>query len=317
VEGFRLPLSDFKEIINMNRKKLKVEGIIPALVTPMNDDESINESGLRTIIDHVIKGGVHGIFVCGSQGESFSLTNEEKKRVIATSIEASAGRVPIYAGTGTITTAQSVQLTKMARELGADAVSVTTPYFIKPSPKELVDHYKAISEAAEDMPIILYSNPTRTGVIIDVDTVVKLAKLDNVVGMKDSSADIVQTTAYIEATKGMDFSILVGNDACIFVALISGGKGAVAATSNAAPALVVGIYNAVKSGDIDKARELQFELLPIRRAFSMGTFPVVIKEALNLMGLPAGPARRPIQGLPPDKKAELKRVLANAGLLNG
>ena len=245
------------------------------------------------------------------------MTNEEKKRVIATSIEASAGRVPIYAGTGTITTAQSVQLTKMARELGADAVSVTTPYFIKPSPKELVDHYKAISEAAEDMPIILYSNPTRTGVIIDVDTVVKLAELDNVVGMKDSSADIVQTTAYIEATKGMDFSILVGNDACIFVALISGGKGAVAATSNAAPALVVGIYNAVKSGDIDKARELQFELLPIRRAFTMGTFPVVIKEALNLMGLPAGPARRPIQGLPPDKKEELRKVLANAGLLKG
>ena len=299
----------------MNRKKLKIEGIIPALATPMNDDESLNENGLRTIIEYVIKGGVHGIFVTGSQGESFSLTIEEKKRVIATSIEASAGRVPIYAGTGTITTAQSVQLTKMARELGADAVSVTTPYFIKPTQKELIDHYKAISDAAEDMPVLLYSNPTRTGVMIDVATVVKLSELDNVVGMKDSSADIVQTTAYIEATKGMDFSILVGNDACIFVALMSGGKGAVAATANVAPALIVGIYNAVKSGDIDKARELQFELLPIRRAFTMGTFPVVIKEALNLMGLPAGPARRPIQGLSPDKKEELKKVLSYAGLL--
>jgi 4-hydroxy-tetrahydrodipicolinate synthase len=296
-------------------KKLKIEGIIPALVTPMNDDESVSEKGLRTIIDHVIKGGVHGIFVSGSQGESFSLTIEEKKQVIATSIEASAGRVPIYAGTGTITTAQSVQLTKMARELGADAVSVTTPYFIKPNQKELIDHYKAISDAAGEMPVLLYSNPTRTGVMIEVATVMELAKLDNVVGMKDSSADIVQTTSYIEATRGMDFSVLVGNDASIFVALISGAKGAVAATANVASKLIVGIYDAVKAGDIDRARDLQYQLLPIRRAFTFGTFPVVIKEALNLIGLPAGPARRPIQPLPSDKREELKRVLSNAGLL--
>jgi 4-hydroxy-tetrahydrodipicolinate synthase len=294
-------------------KKLKIEGIIPALVTPMNDDESVSEKGLRTIIDHVIKGGVHGIFVSGSQGESFSLTIEEKKQVIATSIEASAGRVPIYAGTGTITTAQSVQLTKMARELGAD--SVTTPYFIKPNQKELIDHYKAISDAAGEMPVLLYSNPTRTGVMIEVATVMELAKLDNVVGMKDSSADIVQTTSYIEATRGMDFSVLVGNDASIFVALISGAKGAVAATANVASKLIVGIYDAVKAGDIDRARDLQYQLLPIRRAFTFGTFPVVIKEALNLIGLPAGPARRPIQPLPSDKREELKRVLSNAGLL--
>lgn len=297
-------------------KNLKIGGIIPALVTPMNDDESVSKKGLQTIIDHVIKGGVHGIFVSGSQGESFSLTTEEKRCVIETSIEASAGRVPVYAGTGTITTAQAVQLTKMARELGADAVSVTTPYFIKPNQKELIDYYKSVSDAAEDMPVLLYSNPMRTGVMIEVSTVVELAKLDNVVGMKDSSADMVQTTAYIEATKGMDFSIFVGNDACIFMALVSGGKGAVAATANVAPEIIVGIYNAVQAGNLEKARDLQFKLLPIRRAFTYGTFPVVIKEALNLMGLPAGPARSPIQPLPSDKKEELKRVLLNAGLIN-
>jgi len=300
----------------MTQKQLKVEGIIPALATPMNDDESINEKGLRELIDFVIKGGVHGIFVSGSQGESFSMTMDEKKRVIATSIDASDGRVPIYAGTGTITTAQAVLLTKMARELGADAVSVTTPYFIKPTPKELIDYYKVVSDAAEDMPVLLYSNPMRTGVIIDVDTVVKLSELDNVVGMKDSSGDIVQTSAYIEATKGTDFSILVGNDACIFTALVSGGKGAVAATANVAPRLIVDLYDAVKAGNIDLARELQFKLLPIRRAFTMGTFPVVIKEALNLIGLPAGPARRPIQPLSSEKKEELKSVMKKAGLLD-
>ena len=301
----------------MNVKQLKVEGIIPALATPMNDNESINEKGLKEIINFVIEGGVHGIFVSGSQGESFSMTMDEKKRVIAVSLEASAGRVPIYAGTGTITTAQAMQLTRMARELGADAVSLTTPYFIKPTQNELIHYYKAVSDSAEDMPVLLYSNPTRTGVMIDIDTVVKLSELDNVVGMKDSSGDIVQTSGYIEATKDMDFSILVGNDACIFSALVSGGKGAVAATANVAPKLIVGLYDAVKAGNIDLARKLQFRLLPIRRAFTMGTFPVVIKEALNLMGLPAGPARKPIQPLSPEKTEELKSVMKKAGLLDG
>ncbi len=296
-------------------KKLNIKGIIPALVTPMNDDESLNEKGLKLIIDYVIRGGVHGIFVCGSQGESFSLTIDEKKRLIASSIEASAGRVPVYAGTGTITTNEAVLLTKMARELGADAVSVTTPYFIKPSQNELIDYYKSVSDSAEDMPVLLYGNPTRTGVIIDVATVVELAKIDNIVGMKDSSADMVQTTAYIEATKGMDFSVLVGNDACIFMALISGGKGAVAATANVAPEIIVGIYDAFQAGDIEKARDLQFKLLPIRRAFNFGTFPVVIKDALNMMGLPAGPARKPIKSLSEDKRDLLKKVLLDAGLL--
>ena len=301
----------------MSVKQLKVKGIIPALATPMNDDESINEKGLKEIINFVIEGGVHGIFVSGSQGESFSMTMDEKKRVIAVSLEASAGRVPIYAGTGTITTAQAIQLTRMARELGADAVSVTTPYFIKPTQNELIDYYKAVSDSAENMPVLLYSNPTRTGVMIDIDTVVRLSELDNVVGMKDSSGDIVQTSGYIEATKDMDFSILVGNDACIFSALVSGGKGAVAATANVAPKLIVGLYDAVKAGNIDLARKLQFRLLPIRRAFTMGTFPVVIKEALNLMGLPAGPARKPIQPLSPEKREELKSVMKKAGLLDG
>lgn len=299
----------------MSVRQLKVEGIIPALATPMNDDESINEKGLKELIDFVIKGGVHGIFVSGSQGESFSMTMDEKKRVIATSIEASDGRVPVYAGTGTITTSQAVQLTKMARELGADAVSVTTPYFIKPSQKELIDYYKAISDSAEDMPVLLYSNPMRTGVMIEVDTVVKLSELENVVGMKDSSGDIVQTSSYIEATKDKDFSVLVGNDACIFSALLSGAKGAVAATANVAPRLIVDLYNAVKAGNIDLARELHYKLLPIRRAFTMGTFPVVIKEALNLMGLPAGPARKPIQPLSSEKREELRSIMKKAELI--
>ena len=190
----------------MSYTSLKVEGIIPALVTPMNEDETVNEAGLRTVIDHVITNGVHGIFILGSQGESFALTLEEKKHVITTSVDASGGRVPIYVGTGMITTAQSIQMTKIARELRADAISVITPYFIRPSQKELIDHYRAIAEAAGDMPMLLYNNSGRTEVGIDVETVVTLAEIDNVVGIKDSSADLIQTMSYIDATRDMDFS---------------------------------------------------------------------------------------------------------------
>ena len=293
----------------------KIEGIIPALITPMNDDETVNEKGLHVVIDHVIGGGVHGIFVLGSQGESFTLTLEEKKRVITAALEASNGRVPVYAGTGMITTAQSVQITRIARELGAHAISVITPYFIKPSQEELIEHFKAIAEAAGDMPMLLYNHPMRTDVSIEVETVLKLAEIDNVVGMKDSSANLIQTMKYIDATRDMGFSVLVGNDACIFATLVSGGKGAVAATANVAPALLVGIYDAVKSGDIDKARKLQYDLFPIRKAFALGTFPVVVKEAMNIMGLPAGPARLPVQKLSPEKRRELKKVLSDVGLL--
>ncbi len=300
----------------MMNKKINIEGIIPALVTPMNDDESINEDGLRKVVEYVIEGGVHGIFVCGSQGESYALTNDEKNRVILTALEASAGRVPIYVGTGMITTSESVQMTKMAKELGADAVSVITPYFISLSQKELIDHYKLIAESAGDMPVLLYNNPMRTGINISAEAVVKLAEIENIVGMKDSSADLIQTMTYIDVTRNMDFSVLVGNDASIFAAIVSGGKGAVAATANIAPSLIVGIYNAVKSGDIEKARELQYKLLPIRKAFNLGTFPVVIKEAMNMMGLPAGPTRKPVQSLSTEKRQELMKVLINAGLCN-
>ncbi len=299
----------------MSYESLKVQGIIPALITPMNQDETVSEEGLRAVIDHVIAGGVHGIFILGSQGESFALNLEEKKSVIAASIEASAGRVPVYVGTGMITTAQSIQMTTLARESGADAVSVITPYFIRPSREELIDHFRAIAEAAGDMPVLLYNNPMRTAVSIDVETVVTLAEIDNVVGMKDSSADLIQTMKYINATRDMDFSVLVGNDASIFATMISGGKGAVAATANVAPALIVGIYDAVRSGDIDKARELQYKLFPIRNAFGLGTFPLVVKEAMNIMGLPAGPARKPIQPLPPEKKQQLRKILSDAGLM--
>ena len=299
----------------MSFRALQVEGIVPALITPMNMDGSVNVHGLVVVLNHVIEAGVHGVFALGSQGESYALTTDEKKRVIEAVLDIVDGRVPVYVGTGMITTARSVQMTKIARNMGADAVSVITPYFIQPSQDELAEHFMAVAEAAGDMPVLLYNNPKRTAISIDVDTVQKLAAVANIVGMKDSSADLVQTMTYVEATLGMDFSVMVGNDALISASLMAGARGAVAATANVAPSLIVGIYEAVKSGDKDTAQKLQQRLLPLRKAFGLGTFPVVVKEAMNIMGLPAGPARKPIKPLTLQKRRELTEVLLKAGII--
>jgi 4-hydroxy-tetrahydrodipicolinate synthase len=289
---------------------MRFEGIIPPLVTPMKGDGSLNLDGLPAVIEHVIKGGVHGIFILGSQSESFALSFDEKRLIVERTLEIVSGRVPVLVGTGMITTRDSIQLTRLARELGADGVSVMTPYFIRPSQEELYDHYRAIAEEAGDMSVILYNNPLRTYVQIEVETVVKLAELENVVGMKESSGDLMRMMRYIQATEEMDFAVLSGNDALIYAAMLCGAKGGVSATANVFPRLVSGIYEAVKKGDIERGRYLQYELLKFRTAFNrLGTFPAMVKEAMNMLGLPAGPPRPPVKPLSPEEREELKGII--------
>jgi len=292
---------------------LTVRGIIPAMVTPLDKDEKIDEAGIRELINYLIDSGVHGIFVCGSQGESYALTEEEKRRVIEISVDEVNGRVPVYAGTGGVTTEETVQLSRYAVDVGADAVTIITPYFIKPSQDELYMHYKRIAESI-DSPILMYNNPRRTNVNLEAETVKKLAEIDNIVGIKDSSGDLTLTAQYIMECPD-DFAVLAGRDSLILATLLYGGKGAVAATANVAPKLVVGIYESFIKGDLNKARELQFKLLPLRLAFSLGTFPAVVKEAMNLMRKPSGPAKSPVSSLPEDKKAKLKSILEELRLL--
>jgi len=293
---------------------LTVKGIIPAMVTPLDQDEKIDEAGIRKIINYLIDSGVHGIFVCGSQGESYALTEDEKRKVIEISVDEVNGRVPVYAGTGAVTTKATIRLSRYAVDVGADAVTIVTPYFIKPSQDELYMHYKRIAESV-DSPILIYNNPGRTNVNLEAETVKKLADIDNIVGIKDSSGDLTLTAQYIMECPD-DFAVLAGRDSLILATLLYGGKGAVAATANVAPRLVVGIYESFIRGDLDKARELQFKLLPLRLAFSLGTFPVVVKEAMNLMRKPSGPAKSPVSSLPEDKKAKLKSLLEEISLFS-
>jgi 4-hydroxy-tetrahydrodipicolinate synthase len=297
------------------REKMNFQpkGIIPAMVTPVTSDGKINVEALRKLTNYLIQGGVHGLFPVGSQGEFYALTFEEKKRVIEVVVQETKGRVPVYAGTGAVTTRDAVALTKMAEEAGVSAVSVLTPYFIRPNEEELYEHYSAIAKATR-LPILLYNNPQRTGVNISAEFVTRASKIENIVGIKDSSGDVTLTSEYIRRTDNQ-FSVLAGRDTLIYGTLCYGGKGAIAATANVVPRVVVEIYEAFQAGDWKRSLEAQFRLAPLRLAFDLGTFPVVIKEALNLLGIDAGVGIPPVGGIPPKAKAELKEILKNMGLL--
>jgi 4-hydroxy-tetrahydrodipicolinate synthase len=288
-------------------------GIIPAMVTPVTVDDEVNRSALRRLTEYLIEGGCHAVFATGSQGEFWAFSADEKRLIWETVVEAARGRVPVYAGTAAVTTREAVTLTRLAEKAGVDAVSVLTPYFISPNDQQLSDHYRAVAEATP-LPVLLYTNPARTGVKVSVDLVVRLAEIENIVGIKDSSGDLELTAEYIRAAPAQ-FSVLMGRDTLIYAALLYGAKGAIAATANVKPDLVAKIYDRFIAGDLKGALEAQRALAPLRLAFSWGTFPVVIKEALDLMGMEAGPGRAPVGPLGSDQRRRLKAVLHEMGLV--
>lgn len=288
-------------------------GIIPAMVTPLTADDEINEPALRRLTNHLIEGGSHGLFAVGSQGEFWALSADEKQQVWEVVVEETNGRVPVYAGTAAVTTREAMTLTRLAEKAGVDAVSILTPFFVSPSEDELYNHYRAIAESTS-LPILLYSNPARTGVKVSPGLLARLAKIENIVGIKDSSGDLQLTAEYTRVAPP-DFAVLMGRDTLIFAALLYGAKGAIAATANVVPALVVSIYERFKAGDMEGARSAQEALAPLRLAFFWGTFPVVIKEALDLMGMEGGPARAPVGPMSDEKREQLASVLRGLGII--
>lgn len=289
------------------------KGIIPAMVTPLDDTDRINERVLQTLVRYLLDAGVHGLFAVGSQGEFYALTAEEKQTITELVVRETSGRVPVYIGTGAVTTKESILLTAMAEKAGADAVSVITPCYISPSEEELYEHYAAIARSTT-LPVLLYSNPGRTHVNMSPKLVHKLSEIDNIVGIKDSSGDLSLAAQYIRNTSAR-FSVLMGRDTLIYGALMYGARGAIAATANVAPKLVVDIYEAYVRGDFEQARNAQADLAPLRQAFSLGSFPAVIKDALQLMGMAVGPPRGPIRALDSGGRAELQNILRRMRLL--
>jgi len=289
------------------KKNFIPKGIITPMITPFEQNEELDHKVLKNIVDHLINEGVHGLFPLGSTGEGYALSFDQKKAILETVLETTNQRVPVYAGTGAITTKDSIKLTQMATEVGVDAISVITPYFISPNEEELYHHFKLISSST-DLPVILYNNPGRTGIDLSVNLIVRLSQIDNIVGIKDTSGDMTKAAEIIRCTKD-DFSVLAGRDTLIYGFLAYGGKGAVAATSNIVPRLVVAIYELYQKGDYQAALNAQFKLAPLRIAFRFGSFPVIMKEGLKLRGIDVGNTLRPIEPITFEARKELKQII--------
>lgn len=288
---------------------LTPRGVIPALVTPLSREGDLLEQGLRDVIDYTIAAGVHGVFVLGSAGEFYGLSRQTRRRVIEIAVEHTAGRVPVYAGASEITTRNAVEAARTAQEVGGvTALSVLTPYFMAPTQSELVRHFTAIA-ASTELPIILYTNPARAHVELTLETIVALSEVDNIIGLKDSAADLAFTRRVVEETPE-DFSVLIGRDNLILDALRAGAAGAIASTANIAPAISVGIYSAFVAGDLDEARRRQEELVPLRALLDKATFPVVLKEGLRMAGVEAGYCLQPASELTEPYRTRLAEYVA-------
>jgi 4-hydroxy-tetrahydrodipicolinate synthase len=294
---------------------MKIQGIIPPVATPMRDNEDLDLPRLRWFLDHLIAGGVHGVFVLGTNSEFYALDEREKQEVIATAVAHVHKRVPVFAGTGAESTRETVRLTKMAEREGADGVSVITPYFVSPSQQEIADHYRRIAEATS-LPVLLYNNPSTCGGLkIDVDTVARLAEIPNILGVKDSSGDLQNTVDYVRVVPDR-FAVMMGRDTLIYPALMMGACGAVPATGNIGPRLLVEIYEKFRAGDLEGAKAAQLRLNPIRLALTLGTPPGGVKAALSLLGMSLGPSRAPVGPLSPEKQQKMRAALQSAGILS-
>lgn len=296
-------------------KTSDIKGIIPPILTPMNDDaeQSVNYGELRNQVERLLAGGVHGIFPVGTNGEAYILSEKEKEGILETVIDQVQGRVPVYAGTGCVSTAETIRLSKTAQRLGADALSVVTPYFAAASQKELYDHYTAVAKAV-DLPIILYNIPPRTGNKLLPETVQKLCRdVDNIVGAKDSSGDIENLKAYIRLTKELDkeVAILAGNDGSILTCLKEGGNGGIAGRANIWPNALASIYNRFTAGDLEGAQQAQDAIAALQAVFKFGNPNTIIKKAVALLGYPVGDCRRPFCHVPEEGIEALKQVLAD------
>lgn len=290
---------------------VEIKGIIPPILTPMHEDESINEAELRHQVNRMIDAGVSGVFALGTNGEAYALSHKEKKEILRIVVDETKGRVPVYAGTGCVTTKETITLSKEAEDFGADVLSVIVPYFAAASQDELYAHYKAVAEGVK-IPVVLYNIPARTGNALAPGTVAKLAKeVQNILGAKDSSGNFDNMKQYIELTQdiGKDFSVLSGNDSLILPALMFGGKGGIAGCANVFPRTMVEIYEAFTAGDIERAKRVQDSIRIFRNCFKYGNPNTLVKIAASLLGDPVGPCRRPFSRITHEGMEALKKTL--------
>lgn len=287
-------------------------GAIVAIITPFSDGE-VDEQAFRDLINFQIDAGVSGIVPCGTTGESATLTHKEHERVIDICVAEVAGRVPVIAGTGSNSTAEAIRLTKHAKEAGADAALLITPYYNKPTQKGLYDHYAAVA-AACDIPQVLYNVPGRTGVNMSVETITALAKVDVIVGIKEASGDLVKCSYIVRDTRD-DFCVLSGEDALNLPILCVGGTGAISVTANVLPGRVSALMKAWFAGDVQTAKKIHFELLEMNDAMFIETNPIPVKTALSLMGKAREEFKLPLCTMTEGNRKKLAQTLEKYGCI--
>jgi 4-hydroxy-tetrahydrodipicolinate synthase len=296
------------------QKPFVLSGITPALVTSLTKNGKLDLGGVTANTEYLISKGVWGLLVCGSTGEAAALTAEERVKVIQTAVNASKGKVKIIAGSGSPVTSETIRLSQQAKDAGADAVLVLTPYYVIPTQAGLLKHYEAINNAIQ-MPIIVYNLPQHTLVDIDIFTLEKLADLEFICGLKESSCRTYYVAEAL-ARVGKKISVIEGGDDVTFPSLCMGVAGCIVALGNLAPAELVSIYDNVKAGNFDKARKTYFQILPIARAISVSVnFPAGVKIGVELLGRPAGPVRSPLT-ITTKEKENIRAALVASRLLS-
>ncbi len=290
------------------------KGSYVALITPMRPDGAVDEAAFSAFVDWQIQQGTQGIIPVGTTGESPTLSHDEHRRVVEIAVEVAAGRVPVIAGAGSNSTAEAIELTRHAKEAGADAALVVTPYYNKPTQAGMVLHYTAIADAV-DLPIVIYNIPPRSVVDMSVETMAHLARRRNIVGVKDSTANLARPL-HTRRACGAEFVQMSGEDHTALAFMAAGGHGCISVTGNIAPRLCSEMHRAWQDGETDKAIAIQDRLLVLHDAMFVESNPGPVKYGASLMGHGSEHCRLPLAPVSDGTRAQVRAAMLDAGLLN-
>ena len=291
-----------------------ITGSIPAMVTPMLEDGSVDYASLRKLIDWHIAEGTDCIGVVGTTGESPTVNVEEHREIIRVSVEQAKGRVPIMAGCGANSTSEAIELAKFAKSVGADCQLQVVPYYNKPTQEGLYQHFKAITEAVPDLPVILYNVPGRSVADMQHETVLRLAQVPGIVGIKEATGNI-ERAQWLIRDLPKEFAVYSGDDPSAVALMLCGGKGNVSVTANVAPRLMHELCVAAMAGDVQKAMEIQFKLMPMHKNLFVEANPIPVKWAMARMGLCGGTLRLPMTELSKSQQPVVETALRASGLI--
>lgn len=297
---------------------MKLEGTTVAMVTPFTPDDQVDEEGMRENMNYLMERGVKGLLAAGTTGESATITHEEQRKMMDILVDEAKGKVATVAGAGSNSSIEALGLVKYAEDVGADYALVITPYYNKPQPHGLYEHYKMLTESTE-IPIIVYNVPSRTGTDIDVETIGRVAQLDNIVAIKEASPDLDKVSQIIQKIEQLglrdDFLVLSGNDNLTLPMISQGCRGVISVVGNVDPARMSQMVDKAVEGDFDGAQKLHYTLYDLMKVLFIETNPVPAKAALDMMGRPAGKVRMPLAPLKDESQKKLKKVLLDLDLI--